>query len=265
MPGGINALTQEAALRGSAPLPSTEFVDIDFTSISRGSVLDAVRRRAPDARFAYIVTPNVDHVVRLQRNRSDLWPAYRNAWMVLCDSRILATLARRFRFSLQVLPGSDLTSQMFRAVIGPEDRVAIVGGRESDIKELVRRFELQNVCHYNPPMGFVHDPVEVAKAVRFVIANRPRYTFLAVGSPQQEILAYRISRAGGATGVGLCVGASLDFLTGRQVRAPAMMQRLSLEWLYRLQSDPRRLWRRYLLDGPGILEIAWRWKGGRPR
>lgn len=265
MPSRINALTQAPAIRGPAALPSTEFIDIDFTAISRGSVLDAVRRRAPDANFAYIVTPNVDHVVRLQRNRSDLWPAYRSAWMVLCDSRILATLARRFRFSLQVLPGSDLTSQMFRGVIEPEDRVAIVGGCSPDIQELVRRFELLNVCHYDPPMGFIHDPIEVAKAVRFVIASRPRYTFFAVGSPQQEILAYRVSRAGGATGVGLCVGASLDFLTGTQVRAPAMMQRMSLEWLYRLQSDPRRLWRRYLLDGPGILKIAWRWNGGRAR
>lgn len=265
MIGRISRVAQEEVLGASANLPTTKFVDIDFTAIGAGGVLEALRRREPSAAFAYVVTPNVDHVVRLQQSRSDLWPAYRNAWMVLCDSRILARLARRFSFSLQVLPGSDLTSQMFRAVIKPEDRVAIVGGRAAEIKELARSFELRNVCHYNPPMGFIHDPVEVAKAVRFVIASRARYTFFAVGSPQQEILAYRISRAGGATGIGLCVGASLDFLTGTQARAPAIMQRMSLEWLYRLQSDPGRLWRRYLLDGPGILKIAWRWNGGRVR
>lgn len=259
----ISSAPREMASGVSAALPTTKFVDMDFTAMGARGVLEAVRSRDPAAPFAYVVTPNVDHVVRLQRNRSDLWPAYRNAWMILCDSRILARLAHRFRFSLQVLPGSDLTSQMIRTVIEPGDRVAIVGCPPADIEELARRFNLRNVCHYNPPMGFAHNPVEVAKAVRFVITSRPRYTFLAVGSPQQEILAYRILKAGGATGVGFCVGASLDFLTGAQARAPAIIQRMSLEWLYRLQSDPRRLWRRYLFDGPGILRIARHWNGRR--
>lgn len=66
-------------------------------------------------------------------------------------------------------------------------------------------------------------------------------------------------------GTALCVGASTDFLLGTQQRAPGIVQRLSLEWAWRLLSDPRRLAHRYLVEGPAIFPMAWRWHGGRRR
>ncbi|MDF0541686.1 WecB/TagA/CpsF family glycosyltransferase [Sphingobium sp. H39-3-25] len=237
-----------------------QFIDVAFTASAVPSVIETITERPADAPFAYIVTPNVDHVVRLQRSRSDLWPAYRSAWMTLCDSRILAMLARRVGCALPVVPGSDLTGEMFAHVVRPTDRIAILGGNEQLIADLASRYGLQNVVHYDPPMGFIKDPIEIAKAVRFLIEARARYSFLAVGSPQQEILAYRVARAGGATGIGFCVGASLDFLTGVQVRAPLAMQHMGLEWLYRLSSNPRRMWRRYLVEGPEIFQIERSWR-----
>ncbi len=236
-----------------------EFIDVDFTASGAGDVISALRTRDPDAPFAYIVTPNVDHIVRLQRSRSDLWPVYRGAWMTLCDSRVLARMASRIGLALPVLPGSDLTARMFDQVIDPDDRIAIVGGHADEIGALAPRYGLQDVHHYDPPMGFIRNPVEVARAIRFVVDVQARYVFLAVGSPQQELLAYAIARAGEATGIGLCVGASLDFLTGVQERAPDAMQRFAVEWLYRLATNPRRLSRRYLVDGPEIFQIARRW------
>ena len=250
--------------RASAGAPAiVQFIDVAFTASGAPSVIEAVSARAADAPFVYIVTPNVDHVVRLQRSRSDLWPAYRAAWMTLCDSRILARLARKVGFALPVVPGSDLTAEMFDHVIKPWDRVAILGSSPAVIEDLAHRYGLRDVRHYNPPMGFIDDPLEIARAVRFLVEAHARYSFLAVGSPQQEILAYRVTRAGGGTGIGFCVGASLDFLTGVQERAPQLMQRMALEWLYRLGSDPRRLWRRYLIEAPEIFQIARRWRRSR--
>lgn len=237
-----------------------EYIDVAFTASGTVSVIEAIEARPADAPFAYIVTPNVDHIVRLQHQRSDLWPAYRAAWMTLCDSRILARLARKVGFTLPVVPGSDLTRQMFEQVVRSHDRIAILGGRSELIAQLAERYGLRNLRHYNPPMGFIQDPVEVTKAVRFLVESGARYHFLAVGSPQQEILAYRVAQAGRATGVGLCVGASLDFLTGIQERAPLVMQRMGLEWLFRLGANPRRMWKRYLVDGPLIFPIEQRWR-----
>lgn len=239
---------------------TAEFLDMRFELSEEREVLDCIRSRSPALPFAYVVTPNVDHLVRLQRMRSDLWPTYRRAWITLCDSRILGKLAANAGLTLPIVPGSDLTVRLFDEVVRPEDRIAIVGGDKASIARLIASRGLLDVVHYDPPMGFVRDPVEVNRAVAFIVGARARYTFLAVGSPQQEILAYRAARSGRARGVGLCVGASLDFLTGGQTRAPALVQRLALEWLYRLASDPMRLWRRYLVDGPAIFAIFKDWR-----
>jgi exopolysaccharide biosynthesis WecB/TagA/CpsF family protein len=239
---------------------SVEFIDLAFNASGMAAVIEAIQSRPANSAFAYIVTPNVDHLVRLHDTRSDLWPAYRKAWMTLCDSRILARRARSNGFALPVLPGSDLTKLMFEQVIRAEDKVAVLGGNGAEINALAGRFGLQNIQHYNPPMGFIEKPFEVAKAMNFLVRAKPRYSFIALGSPQQEIIAYKMAHAGTAKGIGFCVGASLDFLTGEQVRAPVFMQQLALEWLYRLGSNPRRMWRRYLVDGPGIFPIERRWR-----
>ena len=244
---------------------TSEFIDLKFAWRDQAQVLKDVEQRPKDAAFAYIVTPNVDHVVRIQHERSDLWPMYRNAWITLCDSRILGRLAQRSGLLLPIVPGSDLTVALFREVVRPDDRIAVIGGSADAMNILRQLFGLTDLIHHNPPMGFIHDHAATADAVQFAIAARARYIFIAVGSPQQEILAYRIARTGQATGVGLCIGASLQFLTDEQARAPKLLQRLSLEWLFRLLSDPRRLWRRYLVDGPLIFEIARKWRHRRTR
>ncbi len=240
--------------------PGRDFLGLRFNVDTMDRVIEQIGNRSPRESFAYVVTPNVDHVVRLHNMRTDLWPAYRHAWLTLCDSRILRGLAIRAGVRLSTLPGSDLTEALFQKVIKPSDRVAILGGDAEPIAKMCARFNLENVAHFSPPMGFIENESEVERAITFLREARARYVLLAVGSPQQEIVAYRIEKAGTATGIGFCVGASLDFLTGRQRRAPIVMQRLSLEWLHRLLSAPGRMWRRYLVDGPLILSIYRSWR-----
>jgi exopolysaccharide biosynthesis WecB/TagA/CpsF family protein len=88
--------------------------------------------------------------------------------------------------------------------------------------------------------------------------NPARFSFLAVGSPRQEVVAEALVRRGRGTGIGLCVGASLLFLTGAERRAPRAVQSAGLEWAWRLAQDPRRLARRYLVDSPKIVRLLWR-------
>jgi exopolysaccharide biosynthesis WecB/TagA/CpsF family protein len=242
---------------------SSEFIDLKFAWHDQPQMLRVIERRSHDAAFAYIVTPNVDHVVRIQYARSDLWPAYRNAWITLCDSRILGRLAERAGLSLPIIPGSDLTVALLTDIVRTDDRIAIIGGDISMVEALQRRLCFSNLVHHNPPMGFIHNPDATQAAISFVIEARARYVFIAVGSPQQEILAYRIGQTGAATGIGLCVGASLLFLTEEQTRAPKIWQQLSLEWMFRLLSDPKRLWRRYLIDGPLIFGLFRQWQRRR--
>src|SRR5881628_3239252 len=98
-------------------------------------------------------------------------------------------------------------------------------------------------------MGLKHKPAARDAAAEFIASADARFIFLAVGSPQQEMVAHEVSSIEGATGIALCIGAGLEFVTGEQKRAPKTMQLLGLEWAHRLLSNPRRLWRRYLVDG----------------
>ena len=204
-------------------------------------------------RFGYVVTPNVDHLIRCHEDT-----AFRArcaaADFVLLDSRFAARLLRLLKgLRLPVCTGSDLTAALFLRVVAPADRIVLIGGSSEQAQKIAATYGLTDVRHHNPPMGFITDPTAVETCLALIEQASPfRFCFLAVGSPQQEAIASALRQRGVARGLALCVGASLNFLTGQERRAPVWMQSLSLEWLYRLAHDPRRLWTRYLVRGPRI-------------
>lgn len=202
-------------------------------------------------RFGYVVTPNVDHLIRYHDD-PDFRALYADAAYVLLDSRFLAHIFRLTGgLRVRVCTGSELTALLFRLVIRPEDDIVLIGASAEQARILREKYSLAKLHHYNPPMGFIHDPQEVDACVRFVEAHSPfRFCFIAVGAPRQEILANALKRRGKARGLGLCVGASINFITGAERRAPLWLQQLGLEWLFRLLNDPRRLATRYLIRGP---------------
>jgi exopolysaccharide biosynthesis WecB/TagA/CpsF family protein len=202
-------------------------------------------------RFGFVVTPNVDHLIRFHEDAT--YRGYcRSAQYVLLDSRFASRLVQLIKgVKLRVCTGSDLTAALFSRVIRPSDRIVLIGGSHEQAQRIAGIYGLQNVCHYNPPMGFIKNAAAVEQCLEFIETQSPfRFCFLAVGCPQQEALAEALKRRGKARGLALCVGASLNFIVGSEKRAPMWMQKLSIEWLYRLIQDPRRLAGRYLVRGP---------------
>lgn len=251
----------------AAPLAARRpFLGLAFDPLDTDAAADRLARVRAGDRFGYVVTPNVDHLVRLDRaDRSTgegahLWAAYEGAALVLCDSRILARLARWCGVELPLAPGSDLTVRLLDEVARAGDRIAVVGGDAALLAALARLYPRLDLVQHEPPMGLRHDAAAMARAAGFVRDSRARFHLLAVGSPQQELLAAAIAAQGDATGCALCIGASLDFIVGRQRRAPLLVQRLGLEWSHRLLSQPGRLWRRYLVEGPRIFRMARAWR-----
>jgi len=216
----------------------------------------AVAAHFGDARYGYVVTPNVDHLLRLYDDPG-FRGLYGSASYVLLDSRVIAlTLQLVRRQRLRVCTGSDLTAALFAQVVAPADRIVVVGGTAGQARALAARYGLTNLRHHEPPMGFIQDAAATEACLRFIEQAAPfRFCFLAVGSPQQELLAQRLRTRGIAKGLALCVGAALNFITGVERRAPRWMQRAAFEWLYRLANDPARLARRYLIRGPRIFAL----------
>ncbi len=230
-------------------------LDLDFDNLGLEEAAAWIGARPANAPFGYVVTPNADHLVRLSRNPS-LRAVYREASLCLLDSRVVGGVARLFGLAVPaVVPGSDLTAHLLAHHVAPGERITIVGLSPEWLPALVARCNLAPPAHYDPPMGFDRDPVAFAKAVAFVRANPARLVFLAVGSPRQERLAAALAGCGDVTGTGLCIGASLEFLAGACTRAPTIVQRLGLEWLFRFAGNPRKLFRRYVLDSPVVIAL----------
>lgn len=227
----------------------------DFANLSMPDVVAQLVARPPGAPFGYVVTPNADHLVRIAREPR-IRPLYDDAWMRLLDSRVVAQLGRMVGLPVPaVVPGSDLTARLVEQEIAPDEPVTVLGLEPAALAQLVERTGLRRIAHHNPPMGFERDPGEFEAAVRFIEEHPARFTFLAVGSPRQCMVAHKVVERGRATGLGLCIGASLLFLTGEEKRAPVPVQRIGLEWAWRLAQDPKRLARRYLVDSPAIIGL----------
>ena len=230
------------------------FLGIGFDELSIDTVIDRLASVTVETPFSYIVTPNVDHIVMLDRNPS-LRPLYARAALCLCDSRILRRIARLAGIRLFLVPGSDLTRLVFLNILRRGDRITVVGGDPALLQALESKHPDIEFLHYSPPMGLRHDAAARNAAAEFIANSRARFSFISVGAPQQEMIAAEAQRFPSATGMALCVGASLEFLTGHQKRAPRILQTLGLEWLHRLASNPRRLWRRYLVDDIKVIPI----------
>lgn len=203
-------------------------------------------------RGSYIVTPNVDHFFRLDTLADERFnQAYANSDITVCDSRIVRAISCLEANPIsKVCPGSDLTEKLLSSPKIKSKPVLIIGSHPELVKKISSRYGIEEIECYSPPMGFIKDPAEFKKCVSLILSCNAEIVFLAVGSPQQEILASAaksaITAESSFNGVMLCVGASLDFLTGVTKRAPVFIQKLHLEWLHRALSDPLRLVPRYI-------------------
>lgn len=229
-----------------------EFLQVPFDALDQVAVAGFVEASDPGAAFRYIVTPNADHVVRLNR-QPELSVFYNSAWITLCDSKPIHLFAKARAQNITHVTGSDLTVRLFQTVVRKGDRIVIIAGNEKVAADMQLAYPALDIRTHVPPTGLWHKPEAMQECVEFVERERGRLTFIAVGSPQSEKIAHMVSKRGKSVGVGLCVGASLEFLLGTKKRAPLWMQQLSLEWLYRMAADPKRLWRRYVYGAAPLL------------
>ena len=236
-----------------------EFLGLPFSVLTQAEVVGAIAADC-GAPYRYLVTPNAYHVVAAHEEPARLLPIYRAAWLSVCDSRILRALARLDRQALPLVTGSDLVAALLARLNaegrpGLPQRILVVGpphGAEAMLHAAYPNliFEILPT-----PGGLAHDAELRLAVARACISRRWDIALLCLGCPAQELIAYTLAELGCRSGIALCVGASIDFLIGKRSRAPRWLQRLSLEWAYRLAQEPGRLWRRYLVESPKILRI----------
>lgn len=238
-------------MRVSQPHP-VSIVGAYVDPLDMEQAIERVDRLARGARPSYVVTPNVDHLVRLQRSAA-FRDVYRDAALVLADGAPVVWAARLLGTPLPAkVSGSDLFERYAELAARRGRRLFFLGGRPGAAEgaaEVLRERHprLQVVGTHCPPYGFERDPALDQQAIQAVRDARPDVLFVGLGSPKQEEWARRHLELLEVPVV-VCVGASFDFTSGQVQRAPRLLQRCGLEWAWRLAMEPRRLFRRYLVD-----------------
>lgn len=255
MSGTIGLAQDNRAALASFDIPRQRFLGTPFDKITFTEVLKLIGETQHDQGFRYIVTPNVDHVVRLARH-PELSVYYDNAWLTLCDSKPIVLLARAMPMILPRVTGSDLTVCLFNQVIRAGHKLALIAPSQQLAETMRSKNPHLQLRVHVPPLGVAENPEELAKCVEFVLREKADFIFIAIGSPQSEIIAHALSRDARASGTCLCIGASLEFMTGMKKRAPRWMTKVGVEWVHRLASDPKRLWRRYVFAAPPLMRLA---------
>ena len=200
----------------------------------------------------YVVTPNVDHLVKLQSD-PEFQQIYLQASLVLADGVPLLWAARYLGTPLkEKISGSDLFPALCEVLANKGYSAFFLGGREGAAEGAKRKLQIQYpglrvVGVYSPPFGFEKDAEENKKIIQMLKTTQPDILFVGLGAPKQEkwIAKYRNEYD---IPVSIGIGVSFEFVAGMVKRAPRLMQKIGLEWFWRLILEPRRLWRRYLVD-----------------
>jgi len=207
-----------------------------------------IKERTP----VYIVTPNVDHLVKLHHDNK-FRNIYREASLVLCDGAPLIW-ASKFLGNpiIERVCGSDLFVYLSEIAVKKGYKLFFLGGRPPSAKKaaeiLILKYpDIQIVGVYSPPFGFENDSYENTKIVKMIKRAHPDILFVGLGAPKQEKWIKKYHKKTGVP-VSIGIGVSFEFVAGIVKRAPLWIRRCGFEWLWRLIMEPNRLWKRYLID-----------------
>jgi N-acetylglucosaminyldiphosphoundecaprenol N-acetyl-beta-D-mannosaminyltransferase len=153
--------------------------------------------------------------------------------------------------------GPDLTSALLEAAAKEHLPVGFYGGtpavRDRLLQILSRRFPGLRLAFWESPPFRAPTVDEDRVVVDQINRSGARILFVGLGCPKQE--RWMAEHAGKVSAVMVGVGAAFDFLSGAKAQAPRWMQQSGLEWFFRLCTEPRRLWRRYLWLGPQFVGL----------
>ena len=228
-------------------MDTTKILNIDILSLTQKELLERLDE-------GVLITPNVDHLVKLQSDK-EFYEVYQKAEWVVCDSKILYLLSKLLKHPLpEAIPGSSFfTSYYLYHKDDPNCRIFLLGAKEGVAKKAMERINEKVgrkmvVGAHSPSFGFEKNIEECHKLVEMVNRSGANVLLVGVGAPKQEkwIMKYRSQMT--SVDLFMALGATIDFEAGTLKRAPRLWQKLGMEWLYRCLKEPRRLFKRYFVD-----------------
>ncbi len=209
---------------------------------------------------SYVVTPNAQHVLSLQRD-ANFRDIYEKAFLAVPDGVSLLWSAKFLQTPLNGrVNGTDLFEELSAVAEQKGLKIFLLGGRSGAAEEAkktlqARHSDLKIVGTHCPPYGFESQPEELALINSKIKAAAPDILFVGLGAPKQEKWIYDNYQELGVP-VSLGIGVSFELVANMVQRAPLWMQKWGLEWLFRLIVEPKRLWKRYVMGNPQFMWLV---------
>ena len=228
-----------------------DVLGLPIAAVTPASASQVIHRWADDEQGRMVCLRDVHGVMRAQED-PDLFQIHLDADMLTPDGVPLAMIGKWRGIKVEQTCGANLLDQMMRDSISSGLKHYFYGGNDGVAEDMVETLRRQYpgvaiVGYGTPPFRPLTD-AEFSKLVDDIKVSKADLVWIGLSTPKQEVLMHRLKDHVPATCLG--IGAVYDFVTGRVVRAPRWMQKLGLEWFHRLLSEPRRLWRRYLVLAP---------------
>ncbi|WP_040207147.1 WecB/TagA/CpsF family glycosyltransferase [Neobacillus jeddahensis] len=220
-------------------------VNINVTNMEH--TLDYIKNNLNELKGKYICVSNVHTTVMASENNSYL-NIQNSGIMALPDGKPLSVISKvKGHKSAGRVTGPDLMEEIFKISVHNGYTHYFYGSTEDTLINLKKILEgkypkLKIVGMYSPPFRNILK-AEDQEIVSNINKCNPDFIWVGLGAPKQEIWMYEHKDK--VNGLMVGVGAGFDYHANKLMRAPILMQKLSLEWLYRLMQDPKRLFKRY--------------------
>lgn len=228
-------------------METTRMLNVDILSITKDCLLKKLKK-------GVLVTPNVDHLVKLQRDRV-FYEVYQKAEWVVCDSKILYLLSKLLKHPLpEAIPGSSFfTSYYIYHKDDPYCKIFLLGAMDGVAQKAMESINKKVgrqivVGAYSPSFGFEKKNEENMAIYDMINKSGANVVLVGVGCPKQEKWIFKHKKQMPNVDVWMALGATIDFEAGNVKRAPKILQKMAMEWFYRFLMEPKRMFKRYFVD-----------------
>lgn len=239
------------------------FMSIMIDNLTMEEAIDKMDQLVQQKKASYVVTPNVDHMVQLEKDK-EFRKCYQEASLVLTDGKPLLWISKLYRRPIkEKVSGSDLFPKLCELAQQKDYTMYFLGAAEGvadkAAENLTKRYPgLKIVGTYSPEYGFEKEEQKIKEIVELVREAKPDILIVALGTPKQEKFIYH-NRKELKVPLMLGLGASLDFEAGTVKRAPKWMSGIGLEWFYRLSKEPKRMFKRYIINDAKIIVLFFKY------
>ncbi|MGJ0701009.1 WecB/TagA/CpsF family glycosyltransferase [Clostridium perfringens] len=235
------------------------FLNIEVDNLTMNEAIDRAEELIIKKKPSYVVTPNVDHIVKLE-NDKEFQEVYKNADLILTDGMPLIWISKiKGNPIKEKISGSDFFPKLCERAAEKGYSLFLLGAAEGvaakAAKNLKEKYEsLDIVGTYSPSYGFEKKDDEIKMIIEMINEAKPDILAVGLGAPKQEKFLHKY-RNDLNVPISLAIGASIDFEAGNINRAPKWMQNSGFEWAYRLIKEPKRMFKRYVIDDMKIFKL----------